>query len=64
MNSILLKTNELLSFHCGCYGNMVTIAAVYVADAFYPKEALCQIWTWYHLRQRSYYGITVVAMAT
>ena len=41
MNLVPLKTNELLIYHCGCHGNIVTIATKYVADAYYPKVALC-----------------------
>ena len=26
-----------------CHGNLVTIAMRYVADAYYPKQAPCQI---------------------
>ena len=36
---------ELLRFHCGCYGNKVTIAMRYVADAYCLKESPYQIWT-------------------
>ena len=43
MGSIGLKTNESLTYHCGCHGNLVTIATRYVADAYCPKEAPCQI---------------------
>ena len=52
--SIQLKTKELLIHHCGCHGNIVTKAMRYVADAYCPKEAPCQIWSKYDLRQRSY----------
>ena len=34
MNSIRLKINELLTYHCSCLGNLVII----VADAYCPKE--------------------------
>ena len=34
MNSIQAKTKELLTYHCGCHGNLVTIATRYVADAY------------------------------
>ena len=34
MGSIGLKTKELLTYHCGCHGNPVTIATRYVADAY------------------------------
>ena len=36
MGSIELKTNELLTYHCGCHGNLVTIATRYVANAYCP----------------------------
>ena len=38
MNSIHLKTKELLGYHCSCHGNLVAIAVTYVADAYYPME--------------------------
>ena len=34
MDSIRLKTQELLTYHCGCHGNPVTIAARYVVGAY------------------------------
>ena len=40
MNSIPLMTKELLRYHCGCYGNIVTVATGYLADAYYSKEDL------------------------
>ena len=43
MDSIGLKTNELLTYHCGCHDNLVTIATRSVADAYCPKQAVCQI---------------------
>ena len=43
INLIMLKTKELLSYHCGYHSNIVTIATEYVADAYYRKVALCQI---------------------
>ena len=52
MDSIRPKTKELLTYYCGCHGNLVTIASRYVADAFCPKEPPYQIWTQYDLRQR------------
>ena len=52
--SIGRKTKEFLTYHCGCHGNLVTIATRYVADAYCPKEAQCQILNQYGLRQRSY----------
>ena len=30
------KTNELLTYHCGCHDNLVTIATKYVANAYCP----------------------------
>ena len=43
MGSIGLRTKELLTDHCGRYGNLVTIATRYVTYAYCPKEAPCQI---------------------
>ena len=34
----LNMTKNLLTYHCGCHGNLVTIATRYVADAYRPKE--------------------------
>ena len=39
IKSVSLKRKELLTYHCGCHGNLVTIAVRYVADAYCPKEA-------------------------
>ena len=36
MDSIRRKTKELLMYHCGCYGNLVTIATKYVAGVYHP----------------------------
>ena len=47
MNSIQLKTNELLVFHSGCHGNQVPIATRYEADAYCPDKRPYQIWTYY-----------------
>ena len=41
-------------YHCGCHGNLGTIATRHVDDAYHPKEPLYQIWTQYDIRQRSY----------
>ena len=41
-------------YHCGCHGNLVTIAKRYVVDAYRLIELLYQIWTQYDLRQRNY----------
>ena len=54
MNSIQAKTKELATHHCGCHGNLVTIAARYVVDGYCPKELPSQIWTQYNLRQKNY----------
>ena len=54
INSLELKTKELLGFHSGCHGNWVTIITRYVADAYCLKEAPYQILTQYDLRQRIY----------
>ena len=45
MNSIPPKTKELVTFYCGCNGNLVTIATRFVADACCPKEPPYQIRT-------------------
>ena len=34
VKSVRLKTKDLLTYHCYCHGNLVTIAAKYVADAY------------------------------
>ena len=39
MNSIHLKTNDLLKYHCSCHINLVAVAMKYAADAYCPKEA-------------------------
>ena len=54
MDSIQLKTKEFLTYHCGCHGNLVTIATRYVTDANRPIKPSYQIWTQYDSRQRSY----------
>ena len=36
MDSILPKTKELVTYYCGCHGNLVTIATRSVADACCP----------------------------
>ena len=41
MDSIQLKTNELLIFHSVCHGNQVPITAWYETDAYYPNEPPC-----------------------
>ena len=54
MDSMQLETKELLTYHCGCQGNLVTIATRYVADANCPIKPSYQIWTQYDSRQRCY----------
>ena len=34
VDSIQLKTMELLTHDCGCYGNLIIMAMRYVADAY------------------------------
>ena len=51
---VLNMTKELLMHHCGCPGNLVTIATRYVADAYCPIEPPYKIWTKYDVIQRSY----------
>ena len=43
--NMTLKTKELLTYHCGCHGNL---AMRYVADAYHPKEPPYKIWTQYN----------------
>ena len=43
VDSIWLKTKELLTYHYGCHSNLVTIATRYVADAYYPEKGSYQI---------------------
>ena len=43
VDSIWLKTKELLTYHYGCHSNLVTIATNYVADAYHPKKGSYQI---------------------
>ena len=38
IDSIRLKTKELLMYHCGCYGNLITIVTLYVADAYLSQR--------------------------
>ena len=39
VDSIWLKTKELLTYHYSCHSNLVTIATRYVADAYLPKKS-------------------------
>ena len=41
----IILDKELLTYHCGCHGNLVAIATRYVDDAYHPKEPPYQIWT-------------------
>ena len=43
MNSIQLKTKELLKFYFGCHDNYVFMARRYIASAYYPNEGPYQI---------------------
>ena len=45
MDSVKLKTKELLTYHCGCHGNLVTTVTKYVADAYRLMEPPYYIWT-------------------
>ena len=53
------SANYALLFHVYIYtylsiGNQVTIATRYVTNVYCPKEALCQMWTQYGLKETSY----------
>ena len=39
INSIHLKTKELLRYHCGFHGNLVAVALKYAVDTYCPKKA-------------------------
>ena len=54
VNSIQCKLKELLTYHCGYHGNLVTIATRYVAAAYCPIEPPYQIWTQYNLIEKRY----------
>ena len=43
VDSIWLKTKELLTYRYGCHSNLVTIATRYLADACHPKKGPYQI---------------------
>ena len=43
MNSIQLKTKDLLRFHSGYHGDQVSIATRYVADGYRIRKPLYQI---------------------
>ena len=38
MDSIQPETKELVTYYCGCHGNLVTIATRYVTDAIAPRN--------------------------
>ena len=38
MNLIELRNKELLTYHYGCHGNLITIATRYLADAYCPNK--------------------------
>ena len=40
LNSIHLKTKELLRYHSSFHGNLVAVALKFAADACCPNEAL------------------------
>ena len=39
MNSVHLKTKELLRYHCSFHGNRIAVALKYAAAAYCPNEA-------------------------
>ena len=43
VRSVSLETKELLTYQCGCHGDLVTIATRYVADTYQTKKASYQI---------------------
>ena len=43
VDSIRLKTKELLTYHYGCHSNLVTITTRYVADSYHTKKGSYQI---------------------
>ena len=46
-------------YDCGYHGNLVTIAARYVIDAYLPKGPPYQIWTQSKLRQKRVIDISL-----
>ena len=54
IGSIQLKAKELFAYHCGLYGDLVTIVTGYLADAYRLIGSPYQIWAQCDLRQRSY----------
>ena len=51
MNSIWLKTIELLMYCCGCHSKLIIIALMYVSEAYHTKESWYHIWTQYDTKQ-------------
>ena len=39
----MTEDERVIDAHCGCHGNLVSIAMRYVADAYHPKEPPYQI---------------------
>ena len=58
MDSIQLKTNELLIFQSGCHGNQVHITTWYKVDAYYPKN----IYAKYRLKMTQDKGVIDVSL--
>ena len=54
MDLIRPKAKDLLRYHCGCHGNLVTIAKMHVVDVCHPIKPPYQIWTQYDLRQKNH----------
>ena len=54
MDSIVLKTKELLTYHYGCHSNPVTIATRYAADADHPKKGSMYVADAYYPKKGSY----------
>ena len=39
MNSLDLRTKELLRYYCSFHGNLVAVALKYAVDAYCPKNS-------------------------
>ena len=39
MDSVHLKTKELLMYHCSFHGNLVAVALKYAVDDYCPKKS-------------------------
>ena len=57
-NKGVIEVLSWLPWQLGYHSN-----EVYMADAYRLKEPPCQIWSQYDLKQRSYWGFTLVATA-